>query len=242
MKPDLIMKKIAEAVKAKEELSAVVCRYSESKETAPNPVCGFTLCLGVDKSGFVRNSDNSFDYNCSIKLCLLAPSGAGGKRLLEVAQWIIEAVRECVEVESAQVSGAKFNSDKHNIYCDILVAVKETQEKTESELKLRINGEALEGVVSAQAQSVEEVKKKGQLLNGYTEVRKEGYILSITTDIPLKAFDSLFEVEFDFGGFTEIYEGAEIREYTHKITSTGGHNFIYEIKAKTMKTEVAYEQ
>lgn len=240
LKPDVIMKKIAEAVKAREELASVVCRYTESTDTLPNPVCAFTLFFGTGKSGFVRNSDNSLKETLCVKLCLLAPTGAGGKRLGEMAQWVAEAVRGCVNAEALQITETRIRENTNSLYREILVEIEESVTESQKSF-LRINGKDVEGFVSAQVQSVEETEKKGQLLNGYTVVCKEDFLLSITTSYPLR-FYHIAEIELGFNEPVEVYEGIEIIKSSHKITSEGNHSFVYEIKAETVKTEVDYEQ
>lgn len=235
MKPDSILKTIVEAVKAKEELQGVVCKYADSRDFAQNPVCGFTLCLGVGKTKYQKSSDSSNpELTTELKLCLLAPSGAGGKRLSEMAQWIGETIRECVTVSSLEICEAKFNDVSSTLYSDITVIVEDTS-LGDTACNLLISGVPVEDVISFEAESSGLTQKQGKLLNGYSfeETGSKEYLINLKTRGPLFRRAAGFTVQISYTSLREVYRDCKIHRSKRELSKWGNLSFSYEITAES---------
>lgn len=235
MKPDSILKTIVNAVKAKEELQGVVCKYADSRDFAQNPVCNFTLCLGVGKVRFVKDADSaSPEFSTDFNLCLLAPSGAGGKRLSEMSQWVGEAIRESVSVSSLEIGAAEFNDTSATLYSDITVTVEDTS-LADAECDLLISGVRIEDLISFEIESSEETEKCGQLLNGYSfeETGTAQYLISLKTSGPLFRRGSGFTVQIDYESTREVFRGCKINKAKRELNKLGNVSFSYEITAES---------
>ena len=237
MKPDSIIKGIVDAVKAKKELSGVSCVYAYSREFSQNPVCAFTLCLGVGKTRFEKNPDSASPLFCTeINLCLLAPSGAGGKRLSEVSMWISEAIRESLSVNSIEVESPKFNSTNSTLFADIKVVVEDTS-LAEAVCGLYIDGTKEQGLILFEIESDDNLEKEGKLLSGYSfaETGKTGFTIKLKTARLLKTRADEFELRLDYDGFCEEYRSCRVNKITRGLSQWGSLSFTYDIKAKSME-------
>lgn len=237
MKPDSILKEIVKAVKSKEELKGVRCVYSHNREFAQNPVCAFTLCLGVGKSRFEKNPDSSNpQYSTEFNLCLLAPNGAGGKRLSEMALWISEAIRESLDVNLVEVGSSQFNSTDSALFTDIKVVVEDTS-LADTVCDLYIDGAFAEGLLLFEIESSERLIKEGSLLAGYsfTDSGSKEYSIMLKTSKLLNVKSEGFVLKLEYDDFYEEYEGCRINKITRNLSQWGSLSFTYDIKAQSMK-------
>lgn len=232
MKTDSIMKSILKAVKSKEELKAVTCVYSKSRDFASNPVCSFTLCVGIGKAEYYYNPDDSgSQFTTEVSLCLLAPSGAGGKRLSEMSLWIAEAIKDQLSVRSIKVSEPKYNDTSSTLFADISVTVEDVS-LADIPCRMYVDGEYLEGLVSFESESKEVYEEKQELLNGGTY--KTGdiyYLLKLKTQRPLKPYDG-FELRFESDGYEEVYSSCSVNKAQRELSKYGDMSFCYDITAK----------
>ncbi len=241
MTPESIIKCIVRAVKSKEELKCVTCVYSDARDMAQNPVCSFTLCMGLGRVKYSKNHDSaSPEFLTSIKLSLLAPLGAGGKRLTEVAMWITEAVREALNVSLIEVSEPRFIDTSSTLYSDITVTVEEVS-LADTSCKVYINSAEAEGIISYEIESAELTEKEPQLLNGYTVVNTSSkeHFIKLKTKSLLKLSDA-FELKLSFENYSEVYKACKLNKVSRELTKWGNMSFTYEIIAES--TEVHNEQ
>lgn len=234
MKPDNVMKAIAAAVKSKEELRGVVCVYKNKRTQAQNPVSSFTLCIEPGKSKYTKYTESEPSLYTEIKLCLLAPLGAGGKRLSERGFWIFEAIKESVSVSSVEVCEPRYNDTNSTLYSDITVTIEDISTE-ESNYGIYIDGNLAEGLVSFEVESAELTEKKGELLNGYT-FEKTGYkdfLIKLKTRSPME-FSEVFTIKVSEN---EIYEKCRVHKALRELSKWGNLNFTYIIRAE----EVRYE-
>ncbi len=237
MKPDSIIKGIVDAVKSKEELKGVSCVYSHSREFSQNPVCAFTLCLGVGKTRFEKNPDDSLpQFSTEIKLCLLAPSGAGGKRLSEMSLWISEAIRENLSVSVIEVGSPQFNSTNSALFADIKVVVEDTS-LAETVCGLYIDGSKEQGLTLFEIESADKLSEEGKLLAGYSlaETGKTDFAIKLKTTRLLKIKAEEFELRLECEGFYEEYKGCRVNKVTRNLSQWGSLSFTYDIKSKSME-------
>lgn len=231
MTPDGILDKIVTAIKEKDELMGVVCKYGNSRNFASNPVTAFTLCLSVGKTKLERNSESfASDYSSEFDLCLLAPSGAGGKRLSEVALWIGEAIREKVAVSALEISSAKFNDISNTLFCDIKVTVEDVS-PLDRVCRFLISGVSVDDIVSFEIDTCETTGKRAELLNGLSVVDK-GYLMKLKTASPLFRRGLGFSVQVDYEKHTETYRECEIKKEKRCMSGTN-ISFSYEITAES---------
>lgn len=239
MKTDNIIKSIVDAVKSKDELACVTCVYSHSRDIAENPVCSFTLCIGLGKAKYAKNPDSSSpDFTTEVKLCLLAPSGAGGKRLSEVSLWIAEAIRENLSISSLEVSEPEYNETSSTLFADIKVTVEDVS-LADTVCHLYIDGVKTEGVVSFEIESAELTEKHPQLLNGYTPSKTgaEEFFIKLKTQSFLKLSDEA-ELRFGFGAYDEVYSGCSISKIKRELSRWGNLCFTFDITAKSCELVV----
>ncbi len=236
MKTDSIIKNIINAVKSKEELSGVTCIYSNSRDTAENPVCSFTLCIGIGKSEYKSaSSDSDFGFTAEVKLCLLAPSGAGGKRLSEISQWVAEAIGEAVNVSRIEISEPQYTDTSSTLFTDILLKV-EGVSVAEAGCQFYIDDTLFNDVVSFEAESTAETEKKPELLNGYSiyYTGKKGYSIKLKTKRFLKVGES-FELRLEYSDCQEVYYGCVVSKLKRVQTRSGEVTFSYDAEAEDMK-------
>jgi len=238
MKPDIVMKDIAAAVKSKAELSSVVCIYSNKREISQNPVCSFTLSIGLGKSKYLKNYEGSEpEISTEFKLCLLAPFGAGGKRVSEVALWISEAIRENLSVSSIEIQEPQYNETNASLFCDIKVTVEDIS-VADTACSVYTDDALVQNVVSFEIESEELLEKCPSLLNGYSyeNTGKNGFFIKLQTRTALKLSDT-FTLKLCFENSKEIYKECKVSHVTRELSKWGNLRFSYEIKAK----EVCYE-
>ncbi len=236
MKSDNLPEIVKTAVKSREELQGVVCKYMDSRDFASNPVCAFTLCIGMGKTRFTNSSDGlDVTSEKEIKLCLLAPSGAGGKRLYEVACWISEAVKEVLTVSSVEIGEVKFQNTNSTLYLDIVIKVEETEKADASqdngrEFEIVVSGMVLEGVVSIEVNS-DVVEKRGQLLNGYRLAEKSmvEYRIALKMEVPLFRYGSSFTLEIRNPDKRDIYSECIAVNSKKTYLSSGEVSYCYDI-------------
>ena len=207
MKPDNLLEKVKAAVKSREELQGVVCRYKYSRDVSSNPVCAFTLFLGMGKTK-VANSADGLDVTREkeIKLCLLAPVGAGGKRLYEMACWVGEAIKEELSVNSIEVGEVKCEDTNNSLYSDIVVRIDDSQDIGEN-FGVFVSGIKLEDVISVEVKSDESFEKKGSLLNGYS-LRAKSVVehrIALKMKVPLFRYGSSFTLTIEDGDRRDTY-------------------------------------
>ena len=231
MKTDSIIKSIIDAVKLKDELKGVKCVYSKSRSIAQNPVCSFTLCIGLGKAQYNRNAENSgSEFTTEIKLCLLAPLGAGGKRLSEMSLWVAEAIREALNVSRITVSEPGCFDEVSTLYSDIAVILEDVS-LAGADCKLYINSDLAEGIVIFEAESITSTEKKPELLKGYRTIETSTeYHIKIKSTKPLKTSES-FELKAEYESFTEVYSGCCVTKLQRELTKSGNAGFIYNVTA-----------
>lgn len=236
MKSENIIKRIVSAVKSRDELKCVTCIYADSRVTAQNPVCNFTLCIGLHRIKYSRNPDTrNSELLTTIKLRLLAPSGAGGKRLCEMAVWISEAIRENLNVSFIEVTDPRFIDTSTTLYSDITVTV--ADENSENDFgEIYIDG-VEERVVSCVVESTELSEKRPQLLNGYTVSNsgKKEIFIKLESKTALR-FRENSDVMICTGDYKEILRNCRVKKAYRRITEFGALSFTYEIIAES--TEV----
>ncbi|MBR3987852.1 MAG: hypothetical protein IKK10_00930 [Clostridia bacterium] len=235
MKTDSIIKAIVNAVKSKEELSGVACVYSRNRNAAENPVCSFTLCIGIGKSEYNSQYSNStFGFTTEVKLCLLAPTGAGGKRLSEMSQWVAEAINESLRISRIEISEPRYLDTSGTLFTDIVIKVEDVN-VTDAGCQLYVDDALFNGLVSFEVASTAAVEKKPELLNGYriSDTGKTDFNIKLKTKMFLKIHGSS-ELKFDFGNFTEVYCGCCVSKLNRVQTQSGEVTFIYDITAESM--------
>lgn len=241
MKPDSIIKSIVRAVKSKEELGSVVCVYSDSRETAQNPICSFTLCMGLGRIKYSKDFDtNRPGFLTAIKLSLLAPSGAGGKRLTEVAMWITEAIRESLSVSLIEVTEPRYIDTSSTLYADITVTIEDESLAEDSACEIYADEVLAEEIISYCVESTENYERQPELLKGYTLTNngEKEYCIKIKSRKPLKIGD-VFTLKFYFDGYREVYENCRVKKLNRELSKWGNLSYSYEITAES--TEVQSE-
>lgn len=239
MKPDSVLKSIVTAIRSREELSSVVCVYSDSREVAENPLCSFTLCLGLGRFKYTKESDTNIpEFFTSVKLSLLAPSGAGGKRLTEVAMWIAEAVRENLSVSLIEISEPKTIETCSVLCTDITIIVKDEITDEVSSCEVYIDGEKAECVISFDAENELTFEKHPELLNGYKFVPVNKNECSVR----LKAKEILnlrnvFVLTLVADGYRETYKNCRVKRMNRQFNSWGSFSADYEITAEIMEVQ-----
>lgn len=230
MKPDDMLEMIKSAVKSREELQGVVCRFKDGRGLAANPVCAFTLCLGMGKTKLTKSADG-LDLTCEkeIKLCLLAPGGAGGKLLYEMACRVGEAVKEALPVSLIEIGEVKCQSTGNNLYSDILIKIEES-ESSEEVFDLVVSGVKLDGVVSLEV-SGDRFEKKGQLLEGYSLSEKSvaEYKLTLKMKEPLFRDKHRFTLEIRHRDRSEIYWECIAVNSKNTYLSSGDTCYCYDL-------------
>lgn len=233
MKPEKIINSIVSAVKSKEELRMINCMHSESREIARNPVCGFTLCLGLNNIKYNKNPDTAaLQYLTSVKLSLLAPSGAGGKHLSEIAWQISEAIREKLDVNHIEVSEPKHIETSHTMFCEIFITVEDI-EISDTINRIYINSVLEEKVISYEIESVALTEKIPELLKGYKQIntgRKE-YTIKLKTESPIE-FTDVFELGLKFDDYGAIYRNCMVKKVAEELSKWGLISFSYHIVAE----------
>lgn len=239
MKPDTIIKSIVAAVKSKEELSSVVCVYSDSREVAQNPVCAFTLCMGLHRVKYSRNPDSSSpDFLTSVKLSLLAPAGAGGKRLTEVAMWITDAIRENLSVSLIEVTDPRYIDTSSTLYSDITVTVEDVSIAEDASCELYIDGKKAEGIISYTIESSAVYEKQPELLNGYSlaDSGEKQYLIKLKTKRILNLGDG-FSLVFSTENYRESFLNCKVKKINRELTKWGNLSFAYEITAESTEVQ-----
>ena len=224
---------IAKAVKAKEELSMVTCIYADRREISQNPVCGFTLAFEAGAKRYINATENSVKKEITeVKLCLLAPSGAGGKRLAEVSEWIAQAIRESEcddECSEIVISSPSYNETSSVLYTDITVSFSR-EVLAEPETIVFVNGAAVEKLVSFSAERKENIQKgEGELLNGYTSADMFYYSLNLSAEVPLKNISGEFTLKLKASETVEEYRKCKVDTYNCKYISGDKMIFGYSI-------------
>jgi len=246
MKIQSVVNSIISAVKSKDELKGVNCIYSLSPDIAENPLCAFTLCIALGKAQYKSDeTTRGSSFLTEVKLSLLAPSGAGGKRLSEVALWVCEAIRESLSVSLITVSEPKVLSTSSALYSDISVTVEDVSFE-DSDFDIYVNGVFAEGVVLFEAESIYATEKKAELLKGYRETKTGDceYILKLTSLKSLKNTDIL-RVKADYKDFEEVYLDCSVLKCRREINKSGEVSFCYTVRAQNMERtykEVQSEQ
>lgn len=232
MKPETILKNIVKVIRESDELQGVACKYADSRSFASNPVSCFTLCLGVGKIKFERHTESSSpDFFTELDLCLLAPSGAGGKRLSEVALRIGESIRENISVSSLEIGEARFNEVSSILFCDIKVTVEDTS-LSDTVCRFLVSGVDIEDIISFEIESNGETAKRAQLLNGYI-YEETGYVINLKTAGPLFRRGSGFTVQIDYESLREVYRNCKIQQVKRQLSDSSGLSFSYEITAES---------
>lgn len=225
---------VAKAVKAKEELSMVTCIYSNRREISQNPVCGFTLAFEAGKTRHINATDISErKVITEVKLCLLAPSGAGGKRLCEVAEWIAQAVRESKSYEEYSeivISEPSYNETSSVLSTEIIVSFSR-EALSDPKTMVFVGGIYVERMVSFSAESKEKVEKEGELLNGYSFAKKVYYSISLSAEVPLKNISEKFDLMLRAPEGVEEYKDCEVEFYKQKYLSADKVLYSYDIIA-----------
>ncbi len=224
---------VAKAIKKKEELSMVTCVYAHRREISQNPVCGFTLAF---EAGAKRYADASETVGrkeiTEVKLCLLAPSGAGGKRLAECAEWISQAIRESEcddECSEIVISSPSYNETASVLYTDITVSFLK-EYLSEPETVVLINDENVERLVSFSAErKVRSQQGEGELLNGQSFVDVFYYSVNLSAEIPLKNLTGEFTLRLKTSEAEEEYRRCRIDSYSCKYLSGNKMIFSYSI-------------
>ena len=237
MKPDSIIKSIVCAVKSKEELKSVTCVYADSRDTAQNPVCSFTLCLGLGRLKYSKDSDtDSHKLLTAVKLSLLAPTGAGGKRLTEVAMWITEAISESLSVSLIEVTEPRFIDTSSTLYSDITVTVEDEDLDNDSVCRLYADGNLAKGIVSFSMEGTVPYEKQPELLNGYRLIKsgESELFIKIKTESLLK-IGEVFELMFSLEDYREVYKNCRIKKLDRQLSRYGNLSFYYEIIAESLE-------
>ncbi len=225
---------ISEAVKSKEELSMVTCIYSGRREISQNPVCGFTLVFEAGAKRYINAAENSDRREVAeVKLCLLAPSGAGGKRLAEVADWIAQAVKENKAFEEYSeiiISKPSYNETSAVLSTDIIVSFSRIA-VTDPDTMVFIDGKYVERMVSFSVESKENSEKEGELLNGYSFDDKVCYSINLSAEVPLRNVSGEFVLRLRASETTEEYRGCRVKSYSCKYISKNKMLFSYSITA-----------
>ena len=234
MEYNALYQAIVKAIRSKEELSSVTCIYGNRREVSQNPVCGFTLSFEIGKSKFTSKTDTSSQKNVTeVKLCLLAPSGAGGKRLTEVASWIVQAVREqssYFQYSEITVGSPNYDESSAILSLDITIVYSE-EAMSDSKNLVIIDGFLVEDLISFKAQSKERTEKgEGELLNGYSTTRISYYEISLTSgsflELPEKGFTIRLRADRD-----ETYSGCSLDSFRRELNDTDKIVYSYEITA-----------
>ncbi len=231
MKYDNLLEKVKTAVKSRDELQGVVCKYKDSRDFAANPVSAFTLCLGMGKTKLTNFADGlDLTYEKEIKLCLLAPNGAGGKRLYEMACWVGEAVKESLAVSSIEIGEVKFQGVNNSLYADIVVKVKDSVPCEES-FDVYVSGVKLEDVISIEVKSSDNFEKKGQLLNGYSLSAKSAieYGITLKMKVPLFRYGSSFTLVIEHADRRDTYSECVTVNSTKIYLSSGEVCYCYDL-------------
>ncbi len=238
MKPDNVIKSIARAVKSKEELKCVTCVYADTRDIAQNPVCSFTLCLGLNRIKYSKNPDSlSPEILTSVKLSLLAPLGAGGKRLTDVAMLITEAVKEALNVSLIEVSEPRFIETSSTMYSDITVTVEEIS-LADASCEIYLDSVKAEGVISYEIDSSVITEKEPQLLKGYTIVNTDAEEYNIK--LKAKSFFNLsdtFELKLSFEKYSEVYKACRVSKISQELSKWGNRSFTYYIVSESCEVQ-----
>lgn len=234
MKFDSIIKSIVSAVKSKEDLQGVTCIYSNSRNISENPVCSFTLCLGLGRVKYAENPNRlANEFSTEIKMCLLAPTGAGGKQLSEVSWQIAEAIRENLSISAIEISEPSYNGTSSTLFADIAVTVEDLS-LADTTCDFYINGEKTEGIVSFEIQSTELKEKEPELLNGYiySSSGAESFFVELKTSGFLNISDES-ELEFSYESYSEKYSRCCVIKIKRELSRWGNLSFTYEITAES---------
>ena len=231
-----LFESIAKAIKSKDELSMVTCIYSNSREISQNPVCGFTLSFEAGKTRHINaTQDSEIKEIAEVKLCLLAPLGAGGKRLCEVAEWIAEAIRDDGSSEvytEIVISKPSYNETASVLSTDITV-IYSREAVSEPEIKFYVDGIYIDRMVSFSAErKVKTEKLDEQLLNGCSTVDMVYYSLKLSVEVPLKNISGEFNLRIDSPEGTEEYKRCTIKSFNHKYLATDKMIYSYDIETK----------
>lgn len=242
MKPEKIFADITGAIKAEESLNGVVCKYAYSMDFSSNPICNFTLCLSLGKSEYENDNSLISKQLTEVKLCLLAPNGAGGKALSQTAYKIAQTLKASLSVKSVKIGEVKHNEVNNTLYTDISVTVCESYIE-ESDFGVRISGVPLDNVHTLKVQSEELFEEVGQLLNGKTlrKKEKEEYTLSLKLTGELFRNESGFSLEICHKEGIEAYGDCKIISIDRELSSEGVLLFGYKLKScerKVYKNEV----
>jgi len=225
MRPQEIINRIVKAVNSAEELSNVTCVYSDSREVSENPVCGFTLCIGTGKVK-IKSSVDCLD-SIKTEMCLLAPTGAGGKRLSEVSLWIAEAVKNEIKDATIEISEPRYNEVTAVLYTDIALWV-EHESLLSDACACYIDDALVDKVLEVAVESSELSEKVPVLLNGYSFEKSKAvfYVLSFTTEESLRIRDTS-EIKLCFEDYCEIYSKCVLGNAKKIIDKSGAVKYKY---------------
>lgn len=235
MRPQEIINRIVKAVKSADELSNVTCVYSDSREVSENPVCGFTLCIGTGKVKF-KKTDNNID-SIKTEMCLLAPTGAGGKRLSEVSLWIAEAIKGSIKDATIEVSEPRYNEVTAVLYTDIALWV-EHESLLSDACTFYIDDVLVDKVVEIAVESSELAEKVPVLLNGYHFEKSKCvfYTISFTTEESLRIRETS-EIKLCFEDYCEIYSGCVPGNAKKIIDKSGAVKYKYCVYAGVKQSD-----
>ena len=229
---DINIKSFAEAVKSRHELSVITCVYGNSRELSQNPNCGFVLSFEVGKAKFSNDETQGFLWTKEYKLSLLAPTGASGKRLSEVAFWVAEALKDARvdgNLESVTIEKQHYNETTAVLYCEIVAVVANVKEA--KVCKVYFNSKLQSGVTSLSSQSMETSVKSGELLNGYVEALEKYYAITIVSDRSLVLPVGAFEISLESDGYEDVYTSCVAVSEKCLVTASG-MSYTYEIKGE----------
>lgn len=234
MKPQKLLEAVRAAVTAKDELQGIVCKYGNARSFAASPVGCFILCFSIAKTDYKKEADYASARICTrLKLCLLAPQGAGGKRLSEIALLVGEAIRESISGISVEIGEVKHNEISNTLYSDISV-----EEASEDKVcRVSISGVTLKNVISLKIESDELLSKKGQLLNGfvYEEKKCQGYFITLRIAEVLFRNSNGFSLQINQGAKSEVYTDCKVLGSNRELSEDGEFSFVYRLRASTCR-------
>ncbi|MBE6793697.1 MAG: hypothetical protein E7532_01985 [Ruminococcaceae bacterium] len=236
---DTVLKSLIQSVKSKPELSMVTCIYGNRRELSQNPNCSFVLSFETEKVNLSRDKRQDFLFEKEYKLSLLAPSGASGKRLSEVALWVSEALQEAATdgvVKSIIIEKQQYSDTTAVLYSDIYVVVGDI---AHSKLcSVYFNDKLQTGITEVNFRSAETSEKTGELLNGYHEVKENYITISIQSKNSLSVPAYPFELMLESEESRDVFVNCVIVSERFVQNMAEGISYSYEIKGERKNADV----
>lgn len=238
MEYNALYKSIVKAIKAKEELMGVTCIYANRREISQNPVCGFTLTFEIAESKYTSKTDTSAQKNITkVKLCLLAPSGAGGKRLSETAAQITQAIREQSSFfQYSEIITGKpvYDASSAILSLDISV-IYEEEALSDPKNMVIIDGFWVENLIYFKAQRKERTEKgEGELLNGYASSKIFYYEIEFSSSSFVDLPDKGFTVRLRAADRDETYSQCSLEAFIRELKEKDKTIYTYKIMAQML--------